>query len=160
MSTTDPFTTEPQPRKTRRWPAILATGVGALIVGTVIGSAGATDSAEAGPTSTATVTATATTTATAEPEVKTVSEEVEVEVTPQSCLDYIDTSTEALGMAGETISDLSEGMGIASEVMGNPYSAEQNIDTLMGLTESIEARNVEFDPLAARMVELAMDCRS
>ncbi|WP_344227242.1 hypothetical protein [Citricoccus alkalitolerans] len=82
------------------------------------------------------------------------------EEAPQACLDYIDTSTELIGVTGDVISTQSEVIGIASDVMSNPFGSHQgSISRVTTLTSEIEDSTRDLEALAPEILIQTVGCQ-
>lgn len=144
-------------KKSRRWVrpvAFSAAGVLTLFIGVGIGVSGSDAPADAKPAPTKTVTA--------EPEVITETETVTetIEVTPEACITALDLSGSALVLGGEVIGHQSEALMIASDILGNPFAADQaSIDRIVELTGYIEDATAEMEAMTPDAGAAASECR-
>lgn len=144
----------------RRWIIPTSVGMVALFMGVGIGGSGSSEEATAAePEPAPTVTETAepepapTVTETAEPEVETITEEVEVEkeVTPQACLDALDTADQIIAWASEGFGYAADGMMAAIEY--DAAGLDIATENLNGITANVEAETTGF-------IADSADCRS
>jgi hypothetical protein len=80
--------------------------------------------------------------------------------TPQACLDYMDSSMEVISLAGDTIGDMGDGFGIASDVMSNPFGSHSaGISRMDTMAENISDRTGQIEALAPDLLQQAEECR-
>lgn len=143
-------------KKRRRWVLPTALAVGGLVVG--IGAGGGLATAMQPEPETVMI----------EKPVEvekvvteTVTEEVEVPVTPDACIDYIEFADSAIVAATTVIGIQGETLGLAGDVIGNPYLAnDATAQQINDNTDLVNEQTAHIESIAPDMVAARADCES